>query len=318
MSFAELEAALIVTRPLMGTQTIVSTRNGSTKDDQHDEEKRAPLRAKVVGIGRAFGGALIFSLPMLMTMELWWLGFMLDRFRLAMLVVVTLPLLVGLARRIGFEDTWDWQEDVRDACVAFAIGLLTATVVLSVFKVIGPGMSFDEVIGKIVLQAIPASIGALLGRSQLGNEGGESDKENAETASSTTPMRDYGGEMFLMAVGALFLSLNVAPTDEMPMIAQMMTPTHAVLLLALSLLVMHGFVYAVGFKGSALPTNDEPWISDFVRFTLVGYMLAILISLFVLWSFGRLDGEAFLPTVMTTIVLAFPAALGAAAARLIL
>ncbi|WP_151984097.1 TIGR02587 family membrane protein [Rhizobium sp. EC-SD404] len=299
----------------MGTSAIVSTRNDGLDADQH-----APLREKIVGIGRAAGGALIFSLPMLMTMELWWLGFTLDRFRLAMLVIVTLPLLVGLARRIGFEDTWDWQEDVRDACVAFTIGLLTAAVVLAVFKVIGPGMSFDEVIGKIVLQAIPASIGALLGRSQLGGEDGDDDaaEQNDDTASSDTPLRDYGGELFLMAVGALFLSLNVAPTDEMPMIAHMMTPLHAVLLLGVSLLVMHGFVYAVGFKGSALTTNDAPWISDFVRFTLVGYLLAILISLFVLWSFGRLDGEALLPTVMTTIVLAFPAALGAAAARLIL
>jgi hypothetical protein len=32
-------------------------------------------RVFLVGLGRAFGGALIFSLPMLMTMEMWWLGF---------------------------------------------------------------------------------------------------------------------------------------------------------------------------------------------------------------------------------------------------
>jgi uncharacterized membrane protein len=51
-----------------------------------------------VGLARAFGGALVFSLPLLMTMEMWWLGFAMDRLRLALLLAVQLPLLVGLAR----------------------------------------------------------------------------------------------------------------------------------------------------------------------------------------------------------------------------
>jgi len=37
-----------------------------------------------------------------------------------------------------------------------------------------------------------------------------------------------------------------------------------------------------------------------------------------LWSFGRFDGLAVLHVVKSVVVLAFPAAIGAAAARLIL
>ena len=34
------------------------------------------------GLARAFGGAILFCLPLLMTMEMWALGFEMDRFRL--------------------------------------------------------------------------------------------------------------------------------------------------------------------------------------------------------------------------------------------
>ena len=46
--------------------------------------------------------------------------------------------------------------------------------------------------------------------------------------------------------------------------------------------------------------------------------VALLVSVYVLWTFGRFDGEAYTVHLMQTFVLAFPASLGAAAARLIL
>ena len=56
----------------------------------------------------------------------------------------------------------------------------------------------------------------------------------------------------------------------------------------------------------------------FLRYTVVGYALCLLISLYMLWTFGRTTGLSLEAIVMATVVLAFPAAIGAAAARLIL
>jgi putative integral membrane protein (TIGR02587 family) len=104
----------------------------------------------------------------------------------------------------------------------------------------------------------------------------------------------------------------------MILIAYMMTPWHALALVLVSLLLMHAFVFAVEFKGqSTLPPGTPQW-SAFLRFTVVGYALALLVSLYVLWTFGRTDGTGFAEVVSTTVVLGFPAAIGAAAARLIL
>jgi len=262
------------------------------------------------GLARGFGGALIFALPMLMTMEMWWLGFYLERFRLALLLIVNIPLLTLLSHHAGFEETFDWHEDLRDALIACGIGILASSAILTVFGIITPAMPADEIIGKIAIQSMPASIGALLGRSQLGGRKIEPEEGTKEET--------YASELFLMAIGALFLGLNMAPTEEMILISFKMTAWHAALLVLLSILLMHGFVYAVEFKGESTLGPDTPWWSAFLRFTLAGYVISIIVSLYVLWTFGRMDGQAGTQILMSAVVLGFPASLGAAAARLIL
>jgi hypothetical protein len=59
-----------------------------------------------VDAARAFAGALIFALPMLMTMEMWWLGFYIDPLRLALLLVLMFPLLVRLSQYSGIRRPW--------------------------------------------------------------------------------------------------------------------------------------------------------------------------------------------------------------------
>jgi putative integral membrane protein (TIGR02587 family) len=278
--------------------------------DEADEEEGDGDHRLLVGIGRAFGGALIFGLPMLMTMELWQLGFAMDRGRLALLLALSLPLLVGVSHRIGFERSFGWREDLRGAFLAYGVGIAASALVLAVLGVLKVGMTADEVVGKVAIQSVPAAFGALLARSQFGG-GPQEDRGDEEALSG------YFGTLFLMLVGALFLGLNVAPTDEMVLIAFMMTPWHGVALVVLSVLLMHGFVFALDFHGGH-GGAEGPWWSNFLRFTLVGYVLALAVSLYVLWTYGRTDDAGAAAVMTATIVLAFPAAIGAAAARLIL
>jgi putative integral membrane protein (TIGR02587 family) len=263
-----------------------------------------------VGLARAFAGAIIFALPLLMTMEMWWLGFYMVRLRLTLLLLLLLPLLVVLAYHAGFEESFTWRHATVSAAVAYAVGFSAAAAVLALLAVIGPGMPAEEILGKILLQSVPGSFGALLARSLLG----EHKAEERERGSSER----YAGEIFLMAVGALFLAFNVAPTEEIVLIAYQMTHWHALALVGVSLVTMHAFVYAVGFRGqSSIPPGTPAW-SMFLRFTVIGYAVVLLISAYVLWTFGRTDGMAVDKIVMMTVVLGFPAALGAAAARLII
>ncbi|MDQ0134575.1 putative integral membrane protein (TIGR02587 family) [Neorhizobium galegae] len=281
-------------------------------------------RSFLIGLGRGAAGAMLFGIPMLMTMELWQLGFYIERWRLFLLLIVNIPLLILLAHRIGFERTSTVAEACRDATIAYGLGIVISAAVLIMLGDIKPHMPLSEILGKIAIQSVPASIGALLGRSQLGGQAGkeeDQDDEEEEEEEGAVPdeiSTSYSRELFLMAVGALFLNLNVAPTEEIILIAYKMTPSHALVTICVSIAIMHGFVYAVAFKGTHEISEETPWWHAFFRFTLPGYMVAMLISLYVLWTFGRLDDTGPTQTLMSAIVLSFPGAIGAAAARLIL
>ena len=227
-------------------------------------------------LARAFGGALLFSLPLLMTMEMWWFGFILEPFRLAVFLLV-----------------------------ALAVGALTAAVILALFGVLEPGAPPRQIVGQLTLQAVAGAMGALLAGRQL--SAGEDDTGDEDQAT-------YPGELFLMVAGALFLALNRAPTEEMILIAYRMSPFHVIALMFVSLTVMHAIVFKVGFAGQE--AHDRPFAA-FVHFTLAGYGLVLLTSLYVLWVFGRIDGMHLREVADAMVVLSFPGALGAAAARLL-
>jgi putative integral membrane protein (TIGR02587 family) len=254
-----------------------------------------------------FGGAILFSFPLLMTMEMWWLGFYMDRLRLALFLALAFVLVAGLSYFEGGEETF--RIEMLDALVACAAGYTVAAVMLLLFGIINSGMSADEVVGKISLHAVPGSIGAILARRLL---------EVEETKKEKRRREGYGAKIFLMGVGAIFLAFQLAPTEEMVLIGHRMTGWHAAALAVVSLCVMQSFICATERGRRARVFSADFFWGVFLRFTVVGYALALLISLYVLWSFGRLDGAASAEIVMATLVLGFPAALGASAARLIL
>ena len=71
-------------------------------------------RDYAVDLFRAFGGAVLFAFPLLMTMEMWQLGFSMSRVRLALFIAVTLPVLFGLSYYSGFEKTQTRAEDAQE------------------------------------------------------------------------------------------------------------------------------------------------------------------------------------------------------------
>ena len=190
---------------------------------------------------------------MLMTMELWQLGFAMDRGRLALLVVLALPLLVGVAHRIGFEPSFGWREDLRDAFIALGIGIVaSAGGARRLRRDRGPACRRTRSSARSRCSRCRPRSGRC--------SGAASSAASARRTGDTRALSGYFGALFLMLVGALFLSLNVAPTEEMVLIAYMMTPWHALALVALSIALMHGFVFALEFHGGAPPRARPAWL----------------------------------------------------------
>lgn len=263
-------------------------------------------RAYVMGLGRLSAGAILFSLPILATMEMWRYGFYLDPLRMLQFLAVCFTVLVALSRVSGFRTSGHWVEDVMDTFAAFGIAALWASFMLWLFGVITPSMPLREVVGDIAIEAIPASFGAMLANKFL--KTGRANKKESKRAS-------YVGQMVIMLGGALFFGFDVGPTEEMILISFRMGPVHAILLMIVSLFLLHIFIYTVGFTGEAKPPGPTSFWSIFIRFTLPGYALVALTGLYLLWTFGRVQGSSPADVAAMVAVIAFPASIGASLAR---
>ena len=269
-------------------------------------------RSYLLGLARGFGAAIIFSIPMLMTMEMWWLGFYMDRLRLAIAALLMLPLLIALSFFAGLRPNARAAPDRprrghglrhrpgrrRRGALPHARGQLH--------------QAPREIIGKVVLLGLAASFGSMLGRRELGSRAGKRDEAKRKQSSG------WLGQMVLMVAGALYLSLTVAPTVEMVKIPYKMTPWHALAMVVVSLALMHAFVYTLRFKGSAQAPEGTPWWSLFLRYTVPGYVIATGVAAYLLWTFGRFGSFDPYWILMYSVALGFPASVGAAAGRLIL
>lgn len=271
-------------------------------------EKQTEVIPAWVGIGRAVGGAIIFSLPMMMTMEMWWIGFYIKPARLVLLVLFSLPLFISISSMIGFKESKGLWDNVVDVLVAYAVTFVATGIALIVFGAITWETALEEAYSMILLQSVPGALGALLARSVVGPGTVEADDRS----------QNYGQEMVVLLTGGLFLAFNLAPTEEMVLISYMMSSWHMLALMLLTLVVMHFFTVST-MDGPA--DNFKNWKSQarlFIRFTSTGYVLSFALSVFMLWVFGRADSESFGNFVNTAVVLSFPTGVGAAAARVIL
>lgn len=246
---------------------------------------------------------------MLMTMELWWLGFYIQRPRFILFVILGVTLVAAISFYEGIADTFGGRDDILDTFVSFFVGFSLSAAMLFLFGVIGPGMNAEEILGKIGLQAIPTCFGAVLGETVLGSSG----EKGRETRAAT-----YSGQLILTVAGAVFLAMSVSPTEEMQLIAHQMSAWQTVALVLFTLLITHLFIYAAN-RGQEEKTNASFFDAGLIfRFTLVTYAVVLLVSFYILWTFGTTDGMDITNAVKSTCVLGFPAALGASASKLIL
>lgn len=147
-------------------------------------------------------------------------------------------------------------------------------------------------------------------------KGDERIDEEAETRKRSA---SYSGQLFLTVVGAIFLSMSVAPTEEVYLISYQMTYWHLLALIIITLMMMHAFIHAVEQRGLVKGVSKQtPFWSLFFRYSVTSYAIVLLISFYILWTFGSLDNMAIAEKIKVAVVLGFPAAIGGSASRLIL
>src|SRR5215207_10717119 len=109
---------------------------------------------------RALSGAFLFGVPLLYTMEMWWLGAQMRGDELGIVLLVSFVANLGLNHFAGFRRGQGWDRTLEQAIDALAVGAVASTVVLLALNRIYLGTALNAAVGQVVLQTLPLSIGA--------------------------------------------------------------------------------------------------------------------------------------------------------------
>ncbi len=281
--------------------------------------------------GRGVAGGLMFSLPLLYTMEVWWVGFTAHPWRLLCYVAATFVLLLGYNRYAGLRQDANLLEEMVDSVEEMGIGILLSALILFLLGRLTSEMQADEIAGRIVIEAMTVAIGVSVGTAQLGGgedagmagdkppQEGDSKEKKDKGAQDGAEEKEihFGGQLLLAACGAVLFAANLAPTEEIVIIAIETSWLKLLGLAALSLLLGTLILHYSEFTGAKQFVHHHGFSAVLISAVLT-YAIALISSALILWFFGRFDGVTIYTMLAQTVVLAVAATLGASAGRLLL
>lgn len=264
--------------------------------------------------GRGAAGGLMFSLPLLYTMEVWWAGLIAHPYRLLVYILATFVLLLGYNRYAGLRHDTSMAEVAIDSVEALGIGLFLAALVLFLLGRITLEMPFGEIVGVIVVEAATVAIGVSVGTAQLG-AGGKEDEGMGENSAKDGV--HFGAQIVFAFCGAVLFAANLAPTEEIVIIGIQTSWLKLTGVAVISLLIAFLILHYSDFKGAGeFVRADHPTV--ILLGTVVTYAIALTSSALILWFFGRFDGVTMVTALAQTVALGLAATLGASAGRLLL
>lgn len=264
---------------------------------------------------RAAGGGLLIGLPLLFTMEMWWHGFLLPYWKILVLLGVAFIIVIGYSALSGFRRDRSLVQLLVDSVETMGLAAVVATLALLALGRIGPDTGLREAVGKVALQMIPIAFGASLAATQLADPG----EDDPDTGSSAGDGAAVGtvGRLFVAAGAALLFALNVAATEEPMLLGIEAGPWLLLGVMAGSYLVTLAIVFYADFRGGrSVPVGDGVLSGPFTE-TAAAYAISLVVSLLLLWSFGRTEGMGASAVIGQVVMLGVVASFGAAAGRLL-
>jgi putative integral membrane protein (TIGR02587 family) len=263
---------------------------------------------------RGASGGFLFGIPLLYTMEVWWIGSSTKPAQMSIAILTTFLVVFLLTRTEGFRKTKDigWRKAAIDTVEAIAIGIVCAAVILFLLREITLDTPLQEALGKIIFEGLPFALGVALASGFLSGDRYQSSDSDSEPMINPT-LADIGATL----IGAMIIAFNIAPTDEIPMLASAISPPWQLAIIAASLLISYGIVFAAGFTYQAKRQQQQGIFQRPLSETVMAYLVSLVASAFMLFFFHKLSfDDPWSVWLGYTLVLGLPATVGGAAGRL--
>lgn len=283
---------------------------------------RTAFRNEIRDLIRGASSGFLFGIPLLYTMEVWWIGSFADPLQMLISLLTNFVVVFLLIRTEGFRGTVNTKlsDALMDSIETLAIGVVCTGLVLVLLREISLTSSINEAVGKIIFESAPFSLGVAVANSFLSGERNQNVNEQTPSSpQSQTPeinstLADFGATL----IGALFVAFTIAPTEEVPMLASAMTPPWLLAAIAASILISYGIVFVAGLTNQTKRYQQEGLFHRPITETLTAYLVSLMAALLMLWFFHQVSFEdPWTVWLSHAIVLGLPATIGGAAGRIV-
>lgn len=273
---------------------------------------------------RAASGGLLFGIPLLFTVEVMWTGQHTEPRQALAVLAVSFVLLTVLNRTAGFRRTEDrtLRLAATDAVEGVALAIVLVLAMLALLGEVDSTTPLAVIVGKTVYEVLPVCVGIGVANSILREKSvGDGSKNEADSVgraqapSGSTSLNASVADLGASLIGAVFVALSIAPTDEVPMVTASRSPIWLLMIVAASLLIAYSIVFVAGFTGQTRRHAQQGLLQHPLIETLASYVVALCSSFAMLWLFQRTGAPGGV-TLAQVIVLGLPAAIGGAAGRL--
>ena len=297
----------------------MNDRQNSKRNQTYGDDWRGELKEIISGAS----GGFLFGIPLLYTMEVWFIGSYVKPAILLGILAITFIIILLINRIEGFrpQESATVPGAIAETLETLAIGMVCAGLMLIILKRIDWQTSLTEALGKIIFEGVPFSLGVAFSRSLLNgdseidlDEGKEQDRSKSNRAIAwKDTIADFSATLF----GALFIAFSIAPTDEIEVLAASTSAAWLLLIMATSLIISYGIVFASQITNYQQRLQQPGLFQTPQSETVISYLVSLIIGMLMLWFFQKITvSDPWYVWLRYSIVLGLPASIGGAAGRL--
>ena len=267
-------------------------------------------------------GGFLFGIPLLYTMEVWFIGSYVQPSMLLSILAVTSIVIFIINRIEGFrpQESETLPGAIAETIETLAIGMVCSALMLIILKRIDLQTSLTETLGKIIFEGVPFSLGVAFSRSLLSGDGEADSDEGRDKSGSNQSQKswqDTTADFGATLIGALFIAFSIAPTDEITVLAASASSPWLLIIMFTSLLVSYCIVFASEITNYQQRLHQLGVFQSPLSETVISYLVSLFVSMLMLWFFQKIAlSDPWYIWLRYTIILGLPASIGGAAGRL--
>jgi putative integral membrane protein (TIGR02587 family) len=276
------------------------------------------MKKEIHDLAKGSAGAFIFGMPLLYTMEVWFAGKTFSGMFHLVFLLTMIPANMLLVFIAGYRSKWSktFFDTFMESISSCGMGIALSAAIL---WLIGAVNHLDQShIGIILMEGLIMSLGISFANFKFNS--GQDDSTGfslpAGLLKRISPKKTLTQELIASVAGSLIFSLNIAPTEEVMLIATRIDPLQLLLLFLAEFFISYLIIAVVGKKSDHILRDKFQRPSIHALHTIT---VSLVISFFLILTFGysnpEIDNSVFLSMV---IVLSLPGVVGASAGRLIL